>query len=292
MSLWNKKFTPMLLGEVEKPFDDDNYIYEIKYDGIRSLIFAYGDKVIIKNRYGVDITVMFPELKNLNKTFKGKKVILDGEIIMFDEGKISFAKLQQRIHLKNKKTIEYLSTTNPVVFICFDILYEDYDLINLELLKRKKILEKYDDSDFFIKSTYTQKRGKKLYKIIKKMNMEGIVAKKADSKYLINERSNDWLKIKNYQSEEFWVLGYVNKQNSYVISLILGEYFNGRLKYVGKVSLGKKRSLANKVMQMKKIKPILEIKEKDVTYINPELKCEVNYLERTNTGSLRQPFVP
>ncbi len=292
MSLWNKKFTPMLLGEVEKPFDDDNYIYEIKYDGIRSLIFAYGDKVIIKNRYGVDITVMFPELKNLNKTFKGKKVILDGEIIMFDEGKISFAKLQQRIHLKNKKTIEYLSTTNPVVFICFDILYEDYDLINLELLKRKKILEKYVDSDFFIKSTYTQKRGKKLYKIIKKMNMEGIVAKKADSKYLINERSNDWLKIKNYQSEEFWVLGYVNKQNSYVISLILGEYLKGRLKYVGKVSLGKKRSLANKVMQMKKIKPILEIKEKDVTYINPELKCEVNYLERTNTGSLRQPFVP
>ena len=95
--------------------------------------------------------------------------------------------MQQRIHLKNKKTIEYLSTTNPVVFICFDILYEDYDLINLELLKRKKILEKYDDNDFFIKSTYTQKRGKKLYKIIKKMNMEGIVAKKADSKYLINE---------------------------------------------------------------------------------------------------------
>ena len=88
------------------------------------------------------------------------------------------------------------------------------------------------------------------------------------------------------------VLGYINKENSYVISLILGEHLKGKLKYVGKVSLGKKRSLANKIMNMKNIKPILEIKEKDIVYIKPEIKCEVQYLERTNNGALRQPFVP
>ena len=117
-------------------------------------------------------------------------------------------------------------------------------------------------------------------------------AKKINSKYQINTRSEDWLKIKNYQKGEFVVLGYINKENSYVISLILGEHLKGKLKYVGKVSLGKKRSLANKIMNMKNIKPILEIKEKDIVYIKPEIKCEVQYLERTNNGALRQPFVP
>lgn len=291
MSLLNEKFTPMLLGEVNKPFDDDEYIYEIKYDGVRSLVFVNNGKVVVKNRYGVDITEMFPEIKVLSKYFK-EDVIFDGEIIMFENGNVSFSKLQKRIHLKNKKTIDYLSKTNPVVFVCFDILYDGTLLINLSLEERKKILEKYEDNDIFIKSKYVKKDGKKLFNIVKKMNMEGIVAKKINSKYQINERSEDWIKIKNYQKGEFIVLGYINKENSYVISLLLGERLKGKLKYVGKVSLGKKRSLANKIMNMKNIKPILEIKEKDIVYIKPEIKCEVQYLERTNNGSLRQPFVP
>ena len=122
MSLLNEKFTPMLLGEENKPFDDDEYIYEIKYDGVRSLVFVNNGQVVVRNRYGVDITEMFPEIKVLNKYFK-EDVIFDGEIIMFENGNVSFSKLQKRIHLKNKKTIDYLSKTNPVVFVCFDILY-------------------------------------------------------------------------------------------------------------------------------------------------------------------------
>ena len=198
MSLLNEKFTPMLLGEVNKPFDDDEYIYEIKYDGVRSLVFVNNGQVVVRNRYGVDITEMFPEIKVLNKYFK-EDVIFDGEIIMFENGNVSFSKLQKRIHLKNKKTIDYLSKTNPVVFVCFDILYNGIDLINLGLDKRKEILEKYEDNDIFIKSKYVKKDGKKLFNIVKKMNMEGIVAKKINSKYQINTRSEDWLKIKNYQ---------------------------------------------------------------------------------------------
>ncbi len=199
MSLLNEKFTPMLLGEENKPFDDDEYIYEIKYDGVRSLVFVNNGQVVVRNRYGVDITEMFPEIKLLNKYFK-EDVIFDGEIIMFENGNVSFSKLQKRIHLKNKKTIDYLSKTNPVVFVCFDILYNGIDLINLGLDKRKEILVKYEDNDIFIKSKYVKKDGKKLFNIVKKMNMEGIVAKrKINSKYQINTRSEDWLKIKNYQ---------------------------------------------------------------------------------------------
>lgn len=291
MSLWNKDIKPMLLGEVEEVFDSKEYLYEVKYDGIRVLVFVSKDKVVIRSRYGIDITGLFPEMMVLCKMVKGN-VIFDGEIIMLDNNKVSFSKLQKRIHLKNKKTIEFLSKTNPVIFICFDVIYEGKDLINLSLLERKGVLSNYKDNDVFIKSTYVIGDGTKLFNAIKKLDMEGIVAKKINSKYLVNERSDNWLKIKNYKSGDFIILGYINKEESHVISLVLGEYLNKKIVYVGKVILGKKRNLADKILKMKKSKAVVKIKDKDVIYIKPEIKCLIKYLERTENGLLRQPFVP
>lgn len=291
MSLWNKDIKPMLLGEIEEVFDSKEYLYEVKYDGIRVLVFVSKDKVVIRSRYGIDITGLFPEMMVLCKMVKGN-VIFDGEIIMLDNNKVSFSKLQKRIHLKNKKTIEFLSKTNPVIFICFDVIYEGKDLINLSLLERKDVLSNYKDNDVFIKSTYVIGDGTKLFNAIKKLDMEGIVAKKINSKYLVNERSDNWLKIKNYKSGNFIILGYINKEESHVISLVLGEHLNKKIVYVGKVVLGKKRNLADKILKMKKSKAVVKIKDKDVIYIKPEIKCLIKYLERTENGLLRQPFVP
>lgn len=291
MSLWNKEIKPMLLGEVREVFDSKEYLYEVKYDGIRVLVFVSKDKVVIRSRYGIDITGLFPEMMVLCKMVKGN-VIFDGEIIMLDNNKVSFSKLQKRIHLKNKKTIEFLSKTNPVIFICFDVIYEGKDLINLSLLERKDVLSNYKDNDVFIKSTYVIGDGTKLFNAIKKLDMEGIVAKKINSKYLVNERSDNWLKIKNYKSGDFIILGYINKEESHVISLVLGEHLNKKIVYVGKVILGKKRNLADKILKMKKSKAVVKIKDKDVIYIKPEIKCLIKYLERTENGLLRQPFVP
>lgn len=291
MSLWNKDIKPMLLGEVREVFDSKEYLYEVKYDGIRVLVFVSKDKVVIRSRYGIDITGLFPEMMVLCKMVECN-VIFDGEIIMLDNNKVSFSKLQKRIHLKNKKTIEFLSKTNPVIFICFDIIYEGKDLINLSLLERKDVLSNYKDNDVFIKSTYVIGDGTKLFNAIKKLDMEGIVAKKINSKYLVNERSDNWLKIKNYKSGNFIILGYINKEESHVISLVLGEYLNKKIVYVGKVILGKKRNLTDKILKMKKSKAVVKIKDKDVIYIKPEIKCLIKYLERTENGLLRQPFVP
>ena len=291
MSLWNKDIKPMLLGEVREVFDSKEYLYEVKYDGIRVLVFVSKDKVVIRSRYGIDITGLFPEMRVLCKMVKGN-VIFDGEIIMLDNNKVSFSKLQKRIHLKNKKTIEFLSKTNPVIFICFDVIYEGKDLINLSLLERKDVLSNYRDNDVFIKSTYVIGDGTKLFNAIKKLDMEGIVAKKINSKYLVNERSDNWLKIKNYKSGNFIILGYINKEESHVISLVLGEHLNKKIVYVGKVILGKKRNLADKILKMKKSKAVVKIKDKDVIYIKPEIKCLIKYLERTENGLLSQPFVP
>ena len=291
MSLWNKDIKPMLLGEVREVFDSKEYLYEVKYDGIRVLVFVSKDKVVIRSRYGIDITGLFPEMMVLCKMVK-RNVIFDGEIIMLDNNKVSFSKLQKRIHLKNKKTIEFLSKTNPVIFICFDVIYEGKDLINLSLLERKDVLSNYKDNDVFIKSTYVIGAGTKLFNAIKKLDMEGIVAKKINSKYLVNERSDNWLKIKNYKSGYFIILGYINKEESHVISLVLGEHLNKKIVYVGKVILGKKRNLADKILKMKKSKAVVKIKDKDVIYVKPEIKCLIKYLERTENGLLRQPFVP
>lgn len=291
MSLWNKDIKPMLLGEIEEVFNSKEYLYEVKYDGIRVLVFVSKDKVVIRSRYGIDITGLFPEMMVLCKMVECN-VIFDGEIIMLDNNKVSFSKLQKRIHLKNKKTIEFLSKTNPVIFICFDVIYEGKDLINLSLLERKDVLSNYKDNDVFIKSTYVIGDGTKLFNAIKKLDMEGIVAKKINSKYLVNERSDNWLKIKNYKSGDFIILGYINKEESHVISLVLGEHLNKKIVYVGKVILGKKRNLADKILKMKKSKAVVKIKDKDVIYIKPEIKCLIKYLERTENGLLRQPFVP
>ena len=290
MSLWNKDVRPMLLGEVEEVFDSKDYLYEVKYDGIRVLVFVSKDKIVIKSRYGIDITGLFPEMSVLCKMVDCN-VIFDGEIIMLQNNKVSFSKLQKRIHLKNKKTIEFLSKTNPVVFICFDVIYEDKDLINLSLLERKKLLSKYEDNEVFIKCTYVSGEGIKLFDAIKKLDMEGIIAKKIDSKYLVNERSNNWLKIKNYKVGEFLVIGYINKDNSYVISLVLGKKVKNKLIYVGKVSLGKKRRLAELIMKKTKVKAYMDVNSRDVIYIKPDVKCIVKYLEVTENGLLRQSFI-
>lgn len=100
MSLWNKDIKPMLLGEVEEVFDSKEYLYEVKYDGIRVLVFVSKDKVVIRSRYGIDITGLFPEMKVLCKMVKDD-VIFDGEIIMLDNNKVSFSKLQKNT-FKNK----------------------------------------------------------------------------------------------------------------------------------------------------------------------------------------------
>ena len=101
MSLWNKPFTPMLLKEIAKPFNSKDYLFELKYDGERALIFASPHKVIIKNRHNDDITSIFPELQTIKDIIK-TKTIFDGEIVSFSKGYPSFSLLQQRAHLKNK----------------------------------------------------------------------------------------------------------------------------------------------------------------------------------------------
>ena len=121
MNLWkNRNFTPMLLKEIDKPFNSKKYYYELKYDGYRALIFVNKNEIYIQSRNKNDITFLYPELSNIKKIVN-KNVIFDGEIVIFENNKPSFNKISKRSKLKNKNIIKKESINNPVIFIAFDI---------------------------------------------------------------------------------------------------------------------------------------------------------------------------
>ena len=159
MNIWNnKEWQPMLLHEVRKAFNDSDYIFELKFDGFRTILFASTKEVIIHNRKGQDITYLYPELQRIKKIVT-KNTIFDGEIVMLENGVPSFQKLQTRVHLKDKEKILYQSKNNPILFMCFDILYENVDLTKYPLIERKKRLSKIKENDVFLKVKQISENG-------------------------------------------------------------------------------------------------------------------------------------
>ena len=237
--LFFQDFSPMLLSEAFKPFTSESYLYELKYDGIRALVFVSPKSFKIMSRNHQDMTLLFPELKEI-QSLVSDKVIFDGEIVSFKEHKPSFLELQKRLHVKNSSRVMEMANTHPVVFVCFDILYEKKSLVKKSLIDRKKILSKYKNTSFFFKASIFDD-GIKLFQKVKKLGLEGIVAKKKDSLYEINERTSDWIKIKNLQREEFYILGYSYHENTPFVSLYLGEERGNTFYLVGKLSVSRKK---------------------------------------------------
>ncbi len=289
MNLFKETFTPMLLTEKNKPFNNRNYIFEPKFDGIRALIYANKNQIKILSRNKNNISNLFPELIKIKNNIT-KNVIFDGEIIIMDENHPSFEKISKRLHLKSRKNILKASKENPAVYICFDILYENENLTNFPLLKRKKVLEKYLDTNVFIKTKYF-KDGINLFNKIKNINWEGIVAKKENSKYEINKRSENWIKIKNIKDSDFYINGYIENKKSVMNTLILSEKIKGKFYYRGKVTINKNKDDFKIIKNNKIVKKstLVNFNEKDVFYIKPTLKCTVTYTEKTKNNTLRHP---
>lgn len=288
MSIYDDKdLKPMLLEEQPRPFDDKNYIFEMKFDGVRALLFVEPENILIKSRKGNILNSSYPELFNI-KNIVNNKVIFDGEIVYLDNGIPSFEKLQKRFRVRSSEKIKELEKTFPVKFICFDILYEDKDLTNLTLMERKKVLSKYPDNEYFEKTKYIENNGKLLFKIIKKQGLEGIIAKEKNSTYSVNERNEKWIKIKNLKDDDYFIGGYDNNKNPMCV-LLVGKKTNDKLKFVAKVTLGKKKSDYKLVKKCKIIKksPFINFNEKDFIYIEPKLECTVLFTEKTSNGALR-----
>jgi len=290
MNLWKERtWKPMLLKEIDKPFQDKDYYYEIKFDGIRAIIYASKNKVEIRSRNGKNLTSLYPELQSI-KNLVTTNTIFDGEIIALENGKPSFLKLQERMHLKDPIKIEFRSQKDPVIFMCFDLLYHEKNLIDYPLFKRKEELNKFPENEIFVKVKNIEEQGILFFQNIKKLNLEGMVAKNKNSLYIINQRTDSWIKIKNKRHGKFYIVGYFEKEQNNVISLILAKKNSQEFIYVGKVSMAKKNPLYKKIKEQPNIKSSIKktFKEK-IIFISPKYQCQVEFLEYTENGQLRHP---
>lgn len=292
-----KKLKPMLAVSAE-PFNSEEYIYEVKWDGFRCLSFL-GDITALQSRNNLDFTHKFPELEGLNH-YAEKPVIVDGEIVIVDNGIPSFYELQKRGWSKDKSAIAKAAREKPATYVVFDILYAGAEkLIDLPLLKRKEILREVirTDDRIYI-SEGIPENGIEFYRACVKKDLEGIVAKKADSVYLPGKRSSHWKKIKKSMEGEFVVCGYKQtvKGSARADSLLLGAISEGSLVFQGLVGSGLGGIVGGEIYKL--LKPLesdnLLFKvprelARGLIWVKPVVCVSVEFLEPAKDGGLRHP---
>ncbi len=292
--IWEtKSIKPMLIGTEGQPFDSDEYIYELKLDGERCIAYLDSDKTLLKNKRNILMLPKVPELENIHENVN-VRCILDGELAVIKDGKPDFFEIQKRSMMSNPVKIDMAAKKYPACFTAFDILYyKDRQVTDLPLTERKELLQKAVSSENgrFAVSRFIEKNGIGFYNLARQQKLEGIVAKRKDSRYYFDRRTKDWIKIKYLQDDDFAVLGFVPKENS-MNSIILGQYQNGRLVYKGHVTLGVGGELFRIIRTSDKTDcPFSEIPKgnENAVWVKPELVCTVKYMMKTESGGMRQP---
>ncbi|HEX4486496.1 MAG TPA: non-homologous end-joining DNA ligase, partial [Terriglobales bacterium] len=231
------QITPMLAVSVEKPFDNPEWLFEIKWDGYRSVAFIENGRARLMSRNHNELTGRYPELSVLPEAVKAKTAILDGEVVALDEhGRASFSLMQQRTGIRQHGRTKAANPDIQIVYYLFDILYLDgYDLRKVSLIDRKELLQRVLTTSDLIRYSDHFDKGTTLFAAAKKNQIEGIVAKRRDSGYE-ERRSNDWQKIKVTQTVDCVIGGYIDPEGArqYFGSMVLGLYNKkGQLIHVG-----------------------------------------------------------
>ncbi len=300
MSDWfNRKIKPMLAVR-GKPFSSEQHVYEIKWDGTRCLAFVDVEKkrLRLQNRRFIDITYRYPELNFFE--FVDRSAIIDGEIVVFKEGKPSFYLLQKREHVDSKLRINVLSRMYPAVYVAFDILYVQGDgwVMNTPLLERKKILADISaDTSRIVRSEYIERYGEELYKKAVEMGLEGVMAKKKNSFYQPGKRSNAWIKMKKSRTLDCVIVGWLEGEGvreGKFGSLVLALKSDGSFVHVGQVGTGFSSEFVDwfyeKLRKIEVDTPYFEAEfKRRVHWVKPVYVCEVEFLETTSDGKLRAP---
>jgi bifunctional non-homologous end joining protein LigD len=293
---------PMLATLVEKPFDNDDWLFELKLDGMRAIAVKNGPKLDLWTRNAKALASRFPTLGAAFSSLLADTAILDGEIVALDEnGQAHFNLIQPRIHLSRAKDIAAADERIPVYFYAFDLLYlNGYDLMKFPLIERKAVLKKLipDNKGWIRFADHVEGSGIPFFKAVEKHGLEGIVAKLKKSEYQ-QTRSKYWLKIKSQQTDHFVVGGFTPPEGSrkHFGALLLGLYQGSDLIYVGRAGSGfDDRMLAEAARVLKplttKKSPFKEVpaEVKKSAWVRPQLVCEVKFNEWTADRKLRAPI--
>jgi bifunctional non-homologous end joining protein LigD len=288
---------PMLAESVEKPFDNPDWLFEIKWDGYRAVAFIEGGKVRLVSRNQNDLTARFAELKDLPDFVKAKTAILDGEVVALDEhGRPSFSLMQQRTGFRpgGRKAVQRADV--PVVYYAFDLLYLDgFDWRRMPLEQRKiKLASLLTSGDSLRYSDHYAEQGKALFEIAQQKGLEGILAKKRQSLYE-ERRTREWLKIKITHRVECVIGGFTQPEGSrsHFGSIVLGLYDKrGHLIHVGQAGSGfDQRSLAEVWKLLDKLQTKTnpfhgEVEAlRKVSWVKPQLVAEIEYSDWTGGSS-------
>jgi bifunctional non-homologous end joining protein LigD len=284
-----KRISPMLCTLVKDVPISDNLIYEIKWDGFRIISYADGKSVRMDSRSGLDYTSKYPTISAELKKLK-HKMVLDGEMVVFnEEGLPDFNAIQN-----------YNGHNSPISYCVFDIIWLDgYDLKELPLTQRKEILKEIVGKSTILKYSESFKDGLGLYEQMKKLNIEGIVAKKIDSPYNEGERAYNWLKIPIKKRQEFVIGGWAESEKSRSFrSLLFGAYKDGQFRWVGRSGGGyKEKEMPGILALLKKIEikespfanKVLDTKGATIHWVKPKHVANFEFSTWTETGRIRKP---
>ena len=290
--------SPMLATLIDRPFSDPGWLFEIKWDGARTLAWIADGEVRLRSRAGNEVTHQYPELASLPQHVSARRALLDGEIVVLDEnGRSEFERMQQRMNVQRPSPD--LLSLYPVTYYLFDLLYCDgYDLREVPLRERKNFLRRIlDPSREFHFSDHQLEQGKELFELARQQNLEGIVGKRIDSPY-VSARSQNWVKLKATKTLDVVVGGWTAPRGSrtHFGSLLLGLYHGKALRFVGHAGTGmdeKTRALLmNKLRELEIDKcPFDKIPEtnEQAFWAKPELVAHVRFIGWTQEPRLRAP---
>lgn len=294
-----KPIIPFEPVSVDKIPEEETWIFQIKWDGVRVLTYFDGKEVTLYNRKLNERTLHYPEITSISDYFHGKSVILDGEVIALDEkGNPSFHEVMRRDGLRNMDRVMLVKDEVPIYYMIFDILFYNGEwLHNKPLSERIKLLQKCIIPTPHIQLVPSESNGNTLWSVVKNHGLEGMVCKDLNSPYLINGKSDWWRKVKNYQ-DIIAVIAGVTFRSGIVNSVLLGLYDQaGKLWYIGHCGAGKLTRNDWKELT-KRIEPLI-IKEKpfindperikDVQWLTPEITMKVQFIEWPEGRTLRQP---
>jgi bifunctional non-homologous end joining protein LigD len=307
------KVRPMLSTPIDKPFNDNKWDFEIKWDGVRAILYYNKSKNILelKSRTNKSIHHRYPEIINSIKASSvircNDSTVLDGEIVVLDkQGRPDFQSHQRRMNVENSLDIQHLSSEIPSTFYIFDILYLDgKNLENLEFWKRRELLSTVLDLNRSVEkvlriSESFEGKGIELFKNIRALNLEGIIAKNKQSRYLQGARTTDWLKIKNIQTQDCAVIGYTpgeGNRNGYFGSLMLAVFNSKELVFVGHSGSGFNFSqiveIFNRLQKLPTPKPpvsYIPYTNRDPVWVKPLLVVEVKFDGWTKDKIMRAPI--
>jgi bifunctional non-homologous end joining protein LigD len=299
------RLDPMLAGAGALPSaaDDDRWAYEMKWDGVRAVVRVDGGRVTARSRNDIDMTVAYPELRGLGAQVGTTQLMLDGEIVSFDEhGRPSFGRLQKRMHVGNAAVARKLVGSDPAVLLIFDLLHvEGRSTLSLPYAERRRLLEglklngpSWQTPPAFIGS------GADAVRVSKDQQLEGVVAKRLTSVYTPGRRSPDWIKIKNIRTQEVIVGGWrpgTGRRSESLGSLLVGLPTETGLTYVGRVGTGFSDAiLADLTARLKRMaratSPFVDVPRvdaRDAHWVTPRLVGEVAFSEWTSDSRLRHP---